>query len=61
MYWPERHETAATPVFDGAALPPFTRLQGPALIDYADTTAVLRPGLALQVEPGGNLMIEVEG
>jgi N-methylhydantoinase A len=51
----------ATPVYDGAALPPFARLQGPALIDYADTTAVLRPGLALEVEPGGNLMIEVEG
>jgi N-methylhydantoinase A len=61
VYWPEQRQTVATPVYDGAALPPFARLQGPALIDYADTTAVLRPGLALEVEPGGNLMIEVEG
>jgi N-methylhydantoinase A len=61
VYWPEHRVSSATPVYDGAGLPAGTRLKGPALIDYADTTAVLRPGLSLQVEAGGNLMIEVEG
>jgi N-methylhydantoinase A len=60
VYWPEHRATSATPVYDGAALPGGARLQGPALIDYADTTAVLRPGISLRVEPGGNLMIELE-
>ena len=32
----------------------------PALLDFPDTTVVLRPGLGLVVEPGGNLTIEME-
>ena len=36
------------------------RLTGPALLDFPDTTVVLRPGLGLVVEPGGNLTIEME-
>jgi len=60
VYWPEDRARAATPVYDGESLPIGARLHGPALIDYSDTTAVLRPGLWLQVEPGGNLTIELE-
>lgn len=60
VYWPEHRASSATPVYDGDALPAGSRLQGPALIDYSDTTAVLRPSLSLQVEPGGNLTIELE-
>lgn len=60
VYWPETGEVSATPVYEGAGLPAGTRLEGPALLDYPDTTAVLRPGLRLTVEPGGNLTIEME-
>jgi N-methylhydantoinase A len=60
VYWPESRAVEATPVFDGTGLPAGTRLTGPALVDYPDTTVVLRPGLDLTVEPGGNLTIEME-
>jgi N-methylhydantoinase A len=60
VYWPEQGRASATPVYTGAELPPGTRLAGPALIDYPDTTAVVRPGLGLTVEQGGNLTIDME-
>jgi N-methylhydantoinase A len=60
VYWPELRGASATPVYSGADLPAGTRLEGPALIDYPDTTAVVRPGLHLTVERGGNLTIEME-
>ena len=59
-YWPERGAASATPVYTGADLQAGTRVDGPALIDYPDTTVVVRPGLRLTVEPGGNLTIEME-
>jgi N-methylhydantoinase A len=60
VYWPEHREVSATPVFAGPELPEGQRLTGPALLDFPDTTVVLRPGLGLVVEPGGNLTIEME-
>ena len=60
VYWPEHREISATPVYTGRELPGGTRLTGPALLDFPDTTVVLRPGVGLVVEPGGNLTIEME-
>ncbi|HZO06210.1 MAG TPA: hydantoinase/oxoprolinase family protein, partial [Solirubrobacterales bacterium] len=60
VYWPENGKVEATPVYTGAELPEGTRLTGPALLDFPDTTVVVRPGLDLVVEPGGNLTIEME-
>lgn len=61
VYWPEHRSSSATPVYGGADLPAGARIDGPALIDYADTTVVVRPDLVLEVQPGGNLIIELEG
>ncbi len=60
VYWPEHGASSATPVHRGQQLPAGTHLVGPALVDYPDTTVVLRPGLTLTVEPGGNLIMELE-
>ena len=60
VYWPEQRDVVATPVYTGGDIPAGTRLTGPALVDYADTTVVLRPGVDLVVEAGGNLTIELE-
>ncbi|HWH20543.1 MAG TPA: hydantoinase/oxoprolinase family protein, partial [Solirubrobacterales bacterium] len=60
VYWPEQREVVATPVYTGAELPEGSRLTGPALLDFPDTTVVVRPGLGLVVESGGNLTIEME-
>lgn len=61
VYWPEAGSVEATPVFDGPVLHPGAQLAGPALVDYPDTTVVVRPGLELTVDDGGNLVLELGG
>jgi N-methylhydantoinase A len=60
VYWSEHRETSATPVYAGPELPAGAHVAGPALVDYPDTTAVVRPGQSLTVDGGGNLTIELE-
>jgi N-methylhydantoinase A len=60
VYWPEQGAESATPVYTGTDLPAGAYLQGPALVDYPDTTVVVRPGLQLTVQQGGNLIMELE-
>jgi N-methylhydantoinase A len=59
VFWPELGELSATPVFTGPDVAAGAALSGPALVDYPDTTVVLRPGLTLTVDPGGNLTIDL--
>jgi N-methylhydantoinase A len=59
VFWPELGRVSATPVFTGPDLAAGAALSGPALVDYPDTTVVLRPGLTLTVDPGGNLTIDL--
>nr|WP_228431256.1 hypothetical protein [Baekduia soli] len=60
VYWTELKAVSATPVYTGPDLAAGTRIDGPALVDYPDTTVVLRPELRLTVEAGGNLTIDLE-
>ncbi len=60
-YWPETAGVETTPVYDGPSLGPGAELVGPALVDYPDTTVVVRPGLGLRLDPRGNLVIEPRG
>lgn len=60
VYWPEHRDVVDTPVYDGPTLPVGARITGPALVDYPDTTAVLRPDLRLSVIAGGNLLMELD-
>jgi N-methylhydantoinase A len=46
-----------TPIFDRARLPVDARLEGPAIVEQADTTTVIPPGYAAIVERTGNLRI----
>jgi len=48
------------PAVTGPDLAAGTRIEGPALVDYPDTTVVVRPDLRLTVEPGGDLTIDLE-
>jgi N-methylhydantoinase A len=61
VYWPELAAASMTDVYAGPELPVGARMSGPVLVDFPDTTVVVRPGLALTVQRGGNLMIELEG
>jgi N-methylhydantoinase A len=48
-----------TPVYQRDTLPTGTRLDGPAVIEQADTTTLLPPGSRLLVHPSGALIVEV--
>jgi len=50
----------ATPLYPRAALQPGHRLHAPAIVTQDDTTTVIPPGFALQVDPFGNLVITRE-
>ena len=61
VYWPERRTvTADAGLYRWGRPARHDGSTGPALVDYPDTTVVLRPDLRMVVEPGGNLTIELE-
>ncbi len=49
----------ATPCYDRAALMSGDKLTGPAIVEQADTTTVLPPGLAAMVDGYGNLVVAI--
>jgi len=54
IYWPDLGKRRATPVFNGEALLAGNRVQGPAIVETADTTVVVQPGTRLRVDELGN-------
>lgn len=50
-----------TPRFERQLLLAGNRLSGPAIIDQMDTTTVIPPGFAAQIDPFGNIVITTEG
>lgn len=61
VYWWEGREHAVTPVFDGSSMPIAASVAGPAIIEYPDTTAVVRPGQSAFVNDVGSLVVELGG
>jgi N-methylhydantoinase A len=61
VYWWELRERLATPIYAGGALTAGRSLDGPAVIEYPDTTAVVRPGQRAEVDALGSLVIHMEG
>lgn len=49
----------ACPVYDRFALPPGTRLRGPAIVEERESTAVVPPGARLAVDDDLNLVLTV--
>ena len=50
----------STPVFQREKLVPGATFQGPAIIEQADTTTVIEPGLSARVDAHGNILVETE-
>jgi N-methylhydantoinase A len=46
-------------VFDGERLLAGNRVEGPAIVETADTTVVVHPGTALKVDALGNFEINL--
>jgi N-methylhydantoinase A len=48
-----------TPIYDRRDLAPGMRFDGPAIVEQADTTSVVEPGMSARVDAFGNILIEV--
>jgi N-methylhydantoinase A len=60
-YFEELGGRVPTPVWTRTALHPGQRLDGPAIVEQADTTTVVYPGQALEVDAAGNLIMHTTG
>ena len=60
-YFTEAGGFIATPVYTRAALAPGTRIEGPALIEEAESTAVIGPSAQVEVDAFGNLIMRLMG
>jgi len=54
IYWPDLKKRRATPVYDGELLAAGNRINGPAIVETADTSVVVHPGTTLQLDALGN-------
>lgn len=50
----------STPIYDRATIPVESTLEGPAIVEAPDTTAVVPPGDDLHVHESGTLLLEVD-
>ena len=57
IYWAELKKAVTSPIYDGALLVPGNRMRGPAVIETTDTTVVVHPRRALEVDAFGNFEI----
>jgi N-methylhydantoinase A len=58
VWLPEAGGFVTCPIYDRAALQAGNRIVGPAVVEQMDSTTVVLPGMAAQVEPYGNLILE---
>ena len=61
VFFGEKKAYVSTPVYDGHVLRPGNAIRGPAVIELATTTAVLRPGQNLRVDAYGNFIAARKG
>jgi N-methylhydantoinase A/oxoprolinase/acetone carboxylase beta subunit len=56
-YFPETRGFVRCPVFDRARLPVGARVAGPAIVEEAESTTVLPPGVTAEVDRWANLLV----
>ena len=52
------HGRLETPIYGAALLPPGSKIFGPAIIEEPTTTIVVYPGMAAEVSPAGNYILD---
>src|SRR5262245_14068832 len=60
VYWREMKRLASTPIYNGAKLAARLNITGPVIIELPETTIVLHPGSAGQLDEYGNFVITIE-
>ena len=61
VYFTERGEFVQTRIYDGHRLRPGNRLKGPAVVELATTTIVVRPGQSLMMDRYRNYVVTRRG
>lgn len=59
VYWHELGEAVDTDIFAGPELVAGNAVAGPAILEYADTTVVVRPGQKAKIDAYGNVEVEL--
>lgn len=60
VYWRELKRFAPTPIYDGTQLAVRMNIKGPAIVEMPETTMVLRPDSAGQLDEYGNFVITIQ-
>jgi N-methylhydantoinase A len=58
-YFPETHGFVATPIYDRYRLAPGTTVDGPAIVEERESTAIIGPGASCHVDEQWNLVVEL--
>lgn len=58
VYWHEHRGTAPTRIWDGSMLRRGDWIEGPGVIEFPDTTVVVRPGGSLTLDAFGNVRVQ---
>lgn len=59
VYWQEFRGAVPTPIYAGQAMRAGHRIEGPAVVEYPNTTVVVRPNQAAVIDPIGNVVIDL--
>jgi N-methylhydantoinase A len=59
-YCPLTNRMVDTPIWEGSALPPGSKLTGPAVIEHPGTTVVLHSGHTARIDEFGNTRITID-
>jgi N-methylhydantoinase A len=59
VYWRDLGAFAPTDIYDGAKLAAQTVAEGPAILEFPDTTVVVPPGASARLDELGSVLIEV--
>jgi N-methylhydantoinase A len=60
IYWRDSGEHIDTPVYTGPDLAPGQVINGPAVVEYAETTIVVQPFASGMLDSSGSFIIELE-
>jgi N-methylhydantoinase A len=61
VYFGEARGWVRTAIYDRGRLRSGARLEGPAIVEQADSTTVLPPGVVASVDPYLNLIVDLKG
>jgi N-methylhydantoinase A len=59
-FFPGCPERISCPVYDRYKLPPGSKIEGPAVIEELESTAIIHPGDRVEVDPAGNLAVTLK-